>query len=738
MMKLLRVDGSRSSLFILIAAVVLLVVSGAAMFWQTHGEIKPLLTGDRQFTNDDFVEYKLDPRVTFLPPSVIDKITIKENIKRMPDGSFPSSAGRVETQPFTPSRFVGIPVKGADVNQINLYKTKSRVTLQCIESNAAIDLLGGQTEYFYLATTRVPDGWCKGPVKAVAESKMDSLHVGVGTPVRISAVQWVLSRTGGALVALAFVFAMGILVTIPFVAMPKCTLGIRVTMVAAYPTVCGYAAFMAGWYSGAQPVVVGVAALLFITVPSAIWLRCVRGDSRSGANDQDARWFLAALFAVCLLIATPYILLSSNGGGYWFSAYAFFPASWSTDNILSMQTARSVLLAGKVHPEALGVWRLSDRGVIQPGTLLALFGLPGIGRVIMEWPVGIYAQAMFTGLIQGLVVPIGFLFLRKNEKHWLDSILMGLTLCTTPFIMFNTVYAWPKLSGGILAFMSLLWFAASLKKGNARGLSLSVLLFAMGALNHSATLLMIFAFPSYLLIGSVFRVLDWGNIRKAAFGAPYLLGLTVLVSIGSLAWVDLIESKSSFTITYLLTGDGRHGLTRPEVWNQIFAYYQSLTFDRFVHEKVTNLRGLFWTTNSFYARDNGIPWSLASIRAQEFCSLIPAMGPGVILAATVAAVGGNRRRGDSGVSKPDDINVYILGVSCAIALVVIILVCGMLTTTHQLPYGVILGLLFTLMYLYRGNRSAMLLGAVLQVLNVGIVWYWGSMRLWAELASKAL
>lgn len=736
-MNLLRSGSARSSLFILIAAVILLILSGGGLLWQMHGEMRPLLTGDRQFSSDEFVEYTLDPKVTFLPPSVIDKIKIKENIRRMPDGSFPSSAGRVETLPFTPSRFVGIPVKGADVHQINLYKTKSRVALECIDSGAALDLLGGQTEYFYLATVRIPEGWCPGMVKAVAESKMDSLHVGVGTPIRMSAVQWLLSRTTGALVAVVFVFAIGVLVTVPFLAIPGYSLGIRLTTIAAYPTIYGYASFMMGWYSGGKPLIVGAAALFFIATPTVILLMRARGHHDSDANIQDTWWFLGALLAVCVLIAAPYILLSSNGGGYWFSAYAFFPASWSTDNILSMQTARSILLAGKVHPEALGVWRLSDRGVVQPGTLLTLFGLPGIGRVIMESPAGIYAQAIFTALIQGLVVPIGFLFLRDKRKPWIDSALMGLTLCATPFIMFNTVYAWPKLSGGVLAIMSLLWFAASLKKGDAQGLCLSIILFAMGALNHSATLLMILAFPSYMLLAYISRQLDWQNIRNAALGAPALLAVTLTTSIGLLLWVDLIESKSSFTITYLLTGNGRHGLTGAEVQDQILAYYQGLTFSGFLREKAQNFLGLLWTTNPFYARDNGVPWSLASIRAQQFCSLIPAMGPGVVFAAIMAAVA--RRRGKNGsiFSQPYDVDVRALGASCSIALFAIILACGMLPTTHQLPYGVILGILSALMFSYQGNRTAMLFGALLQLINLGIVWYWGSARLWMELASAS-
>lgn len=212
------------------------------------------------------------------------------------------------------------------------------------------------------------------------------------------------------------------------------------------------------------------------------------------------------------------------------------------------------------------------------------------------------------------------------------------------------------------------------------------------------------------------------------------MAVTLTTSIGLLLWVDLIESKSSFTITYLLTGNGRHGLTRAEVQDQILAYYQALTFDGFLRQKAQNFLGLLWTTNPFYARDNGIPWSLASIRAQEFCSLIPAMGPGVVLAAIMAAVVGRRGRIGSVFSQPYDVDFRLLGASCAIALFAIILACGMLPTTHQLPYGVALGILLALMSSYRENRTAMLLGAVLQLMNLGIVWYWGSTRLWTELA----
>lgn len=706
------------------------------MILQIGGHIEPLLPNGKQFTSDEFHEYKLDPKTTFLPPGIVEEISIKENIIQSPDNTFPASVGRVETLPFQPSRFMGIPVKGADVKQSNLYKEKSAVALECIESGATIDLLRGQSEAFFLSVIRVPDGWCEGKVKAVAFSPSASLHVGVGTPLKISAMQWLLSGPMGPFIGIVFAFAICVLVTVPFIALPASTLALRLTTVAMYPTLFGYAAFLAAWYSSGHPIVVRLVAITFLLAPTIVFLSQVRANTGLDRNVKDVYCFIMGLAAVCALVLFPYILLA-NGGGYWFSGYSFFPASWSTDNLLSMFEARSILLVGRVHPEALGTWSISDRGIVQPGTLLTLFSLPRIGRVLMEWPIGIYVQAMFASLLQGLVVPIVVVFLSRTRKVTGEAILMGIMLCTTPFIMFNIVYAWPKLSGGMLSVMSLLWFRSSLKTGNASSFCLSIFLFVLGVLNHSAALLMIVAFPCYMLLGGGFRILDWRNIQKAIFGAPGVLGLTVILSVGLLVWADSIEPKSSFTITFLVTGDGKFGLTKPEIWQHILGYVKSLSFAGFMYEKATDLLDLLWTTRPGYARDNNAPWSLAGIRSRQFLSLLPTLGPGMLAAVAVAAIRRSLSSGSAAIPEKRDSTILALGVSCMATLVAIIVLCGMPVIVHHLPYGIILGFTLLLMYFCRRDRVALSIGAVLQVMNLAIVWYYGAFHTWAEITSSA-
>jgi hypothetical protein len=718
-------------LAVLLAAILLIAATGLLLFAQSKGRVAPLLTGPEQFTADDFHIYRPDDKVTFLPKTVLDAISVKENIRRTKDG-FPSAAGRLETVSFMPPRFLGVPVKGADTDQGNLYKTKSLVALECIGTSGTIDLLRGQSEAWFLAAVRIPDGWCKGQVRVIAEAKLDSLHVGLGTPLRISAFQWLMGEWLGPVVAAMFVFAIGLLIAVPFVALPTLGLGVRLTMVAAYPTLFGYATFMAAWYSSANPLVLKAMAIAFFSFPALMfWVRS-RLDVAADCQGEDVGRFITGLAAMVVLLLVPYYLLAT-GGGYWFSAYAFYPASWSTDNILSLQTARSIIHAGAVHPEPLGVWSIADRGVVQPGTLFALFGMPGIGQRLLDWPVGIYVQALFTSVIQGMVVPMALVFLARNLKAAVHPLLIGLMLLCTPFVMINTVYAWPKLSGGLLALMSLLWLNFSMQTGNAKALCLAVFLFFLGAMNHSASLLMIGAIVFYVVFSLMSGYRRWSHVSKVLLGAPAWMLLTVVASLFLLRWVEMVEPKSSFAATFLLTGNGRFGLSQAEVWQAVRLHYSAMTVESFLQDKASGAGDLVWTTRDFFARDGGSSWSLAAIRAQQFFSMLPAMGPGMLLAVAICGIRRLSRRGSADVRA--DRGLYIVGMSCVASLLTIVLICGMPMVAHHLPYGIILCFLLVVLHWCRGDRLALTLGGAVQLVNLLVVWYFGAVLMWDRITS---
>ncbi|WP_124800671.1 hypothetical protein [Paraburkholderia phosphatilytica] len=720
---------------ILFLSAFVLVAIGALFVLQARGQITPLLTGDAQFSRDAFLTYTPDYKMTFMPKAVLDEVSVKENIRRMPDGTFPASAGRLETAPFMPTRYLGVPVKGSDTNQRNLYRQKSIVEIECIRTGDTIDLLKGQSEEWFMSTVRIRDGWCDGPVKVIAVSKADTLHVGIGTPLKISALQYFMSGTVGVVVAAMLAFVLCVLVSVPFIALPNFGWGSRLTLAAGYPSVFGYMAFMLVWYSGANPFVLQLTAWVFLGTPAALYWATQRRHPVADCHEEDVRRFVLGLLVLCTVLVLPYVVIGT-GGGYWFSAYAFFPASWTTDNILSMQEVRSIIYVGAIHPYPLATWSISDRGIVQPGTLFALFGLPWLRQPMLEWPVGIYAQALFASVLQGLAVPAGMVFLSKYMKSNVRSILVGVMLVCTPFIMFNSAYAWPKLSAGLLALIAILWFHFSVQTGNPRSMCVALLIFVFGVLNHSASLLTICVPMCYLVFGLLAGDLKLDLVLKAFSGAPIRLGLTVVLSVCLLQWVEAIEPKSSFPLTYLLTGDGRFGMSKAQIWQAVIAHFRAFTVESFLREKILDLRDLIWTTRSVIARDNGSQWSLPAIRAREFFSLLPAMGPGMLLAFVMSMVGRRTRPNQAGSADESiDRGLLLMGLSCIVSLLLVVLLCGMEAIVLQLPYGIILCLLTVMLLSCRGNKLALSLGVLAQVLNLAFVWYFGAAQLWNAFAS---
>lgn len=355
------------------------------------GEVaRPLLIGDDKgngiFVSDDYYVNYPDFKTVFMPKSIVEAIRVKQNLLHFQDGNrFVRTKGMFKSLPFKSAHLMTIPVQGANPTQVGLFDERAKVALRCIQTGAEIPVLLGPSETWFLAMVRVPVNWCSGEVEIVASSPSEELSVGFGTPLEVSRLFWIMNGRFGAVVGWVIAAVLFATLVLPFILLPRASILMRLGLVSIYPSLAGYLMFMFGWFAHSGTGL-RIASVAFFIAPLIFAL------SRKlslGTNWQTdiVRSFMAGSAALALVLLAPYLLLQI-GGGIWFPGYAFFPASWSTDNLLSIMAAKSVLLLGPGHPEFLGHWSLGDRGVVQAGDLLAPMALPLLGSSLLQTQFG--------------------------------------------------------------------------------------------------------------------------------------------------------------------------------------------------------------------------------------------------------------------------------------------------------------------------------------------------------------
>lgn len=698
---------------------------------------RPLLhgspNGDGTFIFDEFYVYKPNQNLTFLPDWALENFIVKQNLIHEPNDRFVTKKGSFKSLPFTPSRWMAVPVLGADTNQLNLFERRAHVVVECIESGARIQLLDAPSESWFLSVVRVPEGWCPAEAQIVADSSEDTLSVGFGTPMEVTALFFLSHGPLGTVVAAVVAIVGFLLIAIPFIICPGINIMTRLAAAALYPSIAGYVIFLTTWFYH-SPKVTSLLSVLYFMIPATtiaiyFYRTKVRHDQRTGIL------FGSACCALLVILVAPWLLLNI-GGGIWFPGYAFFPASWSTDNLLSIMAAKSVLILGPGHPEFLGNWSLSDRGVVQAGQLMPLMALPLVGKSIYGTQIGYQVVQIFGGLLQGLIIPCLIVFLHRVVRISLSPILSILFITSTPFIMFNSFYIWPKLSGGTLFLTALYFFWDYLAKGKIYSIYLTILSLTLSILSHSANMLGVFVFPIYLGISLFLGHHKLADLKERVRSSIGPVILTTTVSAMMLHIVASMDPKSSWPLLYLITGEGRFGLNHEQTTSLIKQFFVRLSFLDFVGIKLSGLLDLIWMRDHFFSRSHSGYSLLAPLRAQQMFSLTHSFGPGIFALILIGII--SRRRTIANLSHADEglggarLSLQIMAVACFCNLILFVLAFQIPMVVHHLPYGLILGILLGIFSFFRDAKSGLMIGSIIQVLNIVVVWYYGTLVMWRD------
>ncbi len=661
-------------------------------------------------------------------------MTVKENnAYNQRDNSYSRRAGTIETLPFTPTRFMAVPLYAGDEIPTSAELRQSHIYLRCLTNDARLNLLKGPSPGWFLTTVRLPDRWCDGSVTIVAAAVDDDYAVGVGTPFRIGPLTWAMGGRLGALLAAILVFSLTTTSIIPIIALARYAILHQLLIVLIAPSILGCVWFLQQWYVGSV-VVSAILGLISVFGPFVFFAYQSR-QGRAEVDEQTLRAFLIGLSVTFLIVlVAPYLLIPIENG-FWFPAYVFFPAFWSTDNLLSMMSAKSILTAGSIHPDYLGTWSLNDRGIIQAGDFIGLMTLPLVKIFVAKSIAGLYIAHLYGASIQALAIPALVVLVCRCVIANRSPLAVTLLLATTPFFLMNTFYIWPKVSGGMLVVMAFFLLEEAIRRTSVFALSAAGCSLFFAYLNHSANVVSCITIIAYCVLSVLSRHHTFGEMTRLARKGPLaMLGLAIGLAVVE-RLVSQVEPKSSWPILFLLTGDGDFGLDQSQVIAKVIAFYQGMTPGKFFALKGTQLMDLIWVQDDFFSKESLGLSVLATIRARQFFSLVPTIGLGMIV-GLLLAFARKIRFGESRlfeVTKVDQrlfTTAMVLAASSVVTLIVFLLLFSQDMIVHQLPYGVVIALILAAALFVARSRPIFRFATCAQVAGTAVIWFFGSYYAW--------
>lgn len=492
----------------------------------------------------------------------------------------------ISTYPFKPSRYMAIPYGGfAGDSDIQL-------KLICKQTDRYLTVASARTNtQMTEALIEVPTGWCAGDVILNAQSQSNSQYIEVGTPFKIS---W-LDYNKNSFIGLIGIFALVFAFVWGFIFVPSALANLygktseSVVIGMATFGVVGYAMFFIFFHSRTAGYV--FASLLFIFEACLLlWMRIRHSEtlvrSWQSWKSPTLLWAIVALTAFCLAVAT------NNGAGPWTVNALFYPVRWSSDNQLPMQISEYLFHGLDPRTLNLGPWKISDRPPLAYG-LMSTFRL--LSWLIASHNDGYslyYQYEQITGIIiNGLwIVALYYLLtsLRLDRRgiYWI-ALVVGMT----PFAIFNSVYIWPKMLGAsfaLFAFIQLFEPTQYIEhKQHARfssALLWAALLSGLALLSHGGTA---FGIVAAIVMAIWYRGLP--SLRLAIRAG--LIGLLTLVPWA--LWQHFEQPPGNALVKYAFSGNFGFGEEAKGVLATVRDAYAKLTLSSWAEMKLGALRVLF-------------------------------------------------------------------------------------------------------------------------------------------------
>jgi len=296
-------------------------------------------------------------------------------------------------------------------------------------------------------------------------------------------------------------------------------------------------------------------------------------------------WGLASLIYFSIL------WLATNGVGHWEPNYRFWPATWSSDNELPWIFAEAIRRGWDLRGLFGGGWMPTDRPPLMAGAHLLLadvFGWLQSGNDGSYLRGHAYNAAAVS--LNALWVPAAWWLLtrlRRGSDDRSRTAILVFVGCL-PFVLFNTVYGWPKAFGAAFALVAfgLAWQSRE-RAAVVSPQSAIMLFFVLGAfsmLAHASTALFLAPLGLLFLWWTLRR-----NTRSVLVG--FVIALALLASWS--LYKSLVLPSADPVTKYALTGDFGFGHPNWTLWQMLANRYGEMGFWQWMEIKKTMLLQAF-------------------------------------------------------------------------------------------------------------------------------------------------
>ena len=357
------------------------------------------------------------------------------------------SQGTIASSFFELPEYIVVPYAGYP------FEPGIEIFLECDNNDSTLPIsFGNIHETWIERVMSVPAEWCKTKGRLVVKTKSKKSYIAIGTPFKTTIISYLKESVFTIIFIHAYQLAPIFLLWGAFALLldryepDKC-----LTTLGAAVAVCfwGYANFFMAFYLGVFQIYLNIA----VTLASLIYIILKWNHFKAYLCALDVKepmklFFMLSIFFILAGYA------SDTGLGPYMANYRFAPAIWSTDNQLQPLLAEMLYLDKSIVNWSTN-WQFSDRPPLLSGILL-------LNRPFSELILSMHENCRFVHYFHQItaisvmafwVVPVWY-FVRKVEKSVESSIISFFLVAISSFILFNTIYAWPKLLSAWLAMIA--------------------------------------------------------------------------------------------------------------------------------------------------------------------------------------------------------------------------------------------------------------------------------------------
>jgi len=333
-------------------------------------------------------------------------------------------------------------------------------------------------------------------------------------------------------------------------------------------------------------------------------------------------WILLSFFYFTLLFA------GTNGLGHWEPNFRFWPATRSSDNELPWLFAELIKSKANLYELFInqGGWRPTDRTPLLTGTHLLLTDIFRFMQISNDgrYLSGI-AYNILAIVINTLWAPASLYFLKSSfNLSFKQSIQIILLIAFIPFVLFNSIYGWPKVFGatfGLIAIVVLLKYKV---------LSYSSILFSFlisfSILAHASNAF--FMLPVFIVF-----IYKLKNVKRIIYTTCLILFMLATWSV----YKHYILPSDDPLLKFALTGNFGFANPKNGLWMMLYETYTNLTFNQWLEQKIHLFSQLFIHAEEYSVFDFGADKFLNKSRIMDVLHLFSG-NIVVIIAALVALI----------------------------------------------------------------------------------------------------